>query len=579
MDGAAQVPFQAHVDLLQLFLGHRGQIVERLQELLNAQKQPVAYLQDGITLAGSFEACYFNLAAVGRDQSLLADQLEEAHWANGFQPREVPGNDLVDPVEMMIRAFHLWQQTRWPGRNGRLRYAHTLFDLYLLRCLELLVMRVWDAGPDRIAQRLSQVQGLMNDLWKDSPADQPVLVRDVRWLIPVAQSPTTNELSPYFEVAQRVAESPSEDDRLEIQKAGVLMAGGHLRSQLRHYCIREGVSLEENGLVLSARNSNALDFAITIESLVPLLGAYERAIAGGGEGTRREFANAICQGLSADPELFVNRLDLLGPYTMIEYLFIETCPDGQVVYTPMGRRHVQLLEEYKTRISRLAQPLFDDLPQFRPVAGSYSPYGLIYGFSSNLTEHMALKTLEPDASTGFALEDVFTDGGADKLAWVSGWRKLPHIRPEVQKQFEYPQKFAEDIFGRIVQALRIRSANEGAGVASGRLFIPCADEPQTTAERSDVPDLSPRYVASSDPGIVATGMAHSQDEGSLLHDRQEGMFAVSYKTAGGWVAITKDIFTEVLGAGRDVRVTGLPDTAAKVLRLMCPELARTAKLT
>jgi hypothetical protein len=55
--------------------------------------------------------------------------------SNGFKPRGMPGlhNDLVDPGQMMVRGFHLWRQTRWPGRNARLRYAHTLFDLYLLR--------------------------------------------------------------------------------------------------------------------------------------------------------------------------------------------------------------------------------------------------------------------------------------------------------------------------------------------------------------------------------------------------------------------------------------------------------------
>ena len=31
---------------------------------------------------------------------------------------------------MMIRGFHCWQQTRWPGRKGRMHYAHTLFNLY-----------------------------------------------------------------------------------------------------------------------------------------------------------------------------------------------------------------------------------------------------------------------------------------------------------------------------------------------------------------------------------------------------------------------------------------------------------------
>jgi hypothetical protein len=47
---------------------------------------------------------------------------------------------------------------------------------------------------------------------------------------------------------------------------------------------------------------------------------------------------------------------------------------------------------------------------------------------------------------------------------------------------------------------------------------------------------------------------------------------LSYQTPGGWVAITKDILTEVLGAGRDVKIVGLPSVAAEVLKLMCPTL-------
>src|SRR5215831_7375538 len=167
-----QVPFDAHVDLLQFFLAHRDEIVERIQGLLNAQRKPIQYVKDGPLLSRHFEDCFFTLTGVSRDQSRLRGQLEEAHWARGFRPRKSPGlhNDLVDPAEMMVRAFHLWQQTHWPGHNGRVRYAHTLFDLYVIRCLALLSMRLWDAGSssasDRVEDRLPQVQGLLDQLWR-----------------------------------------------------------------------------------------------------------------------------------------------------------------------------------------------------------------------------------------------------------------------------------------------------------------------------------------------------------------------------------------------------------------------------
>ena len=307
---------------------------------------------------------------------------------------------------------------------------------------------------------------------------------------------------------------------------------------------------------------------------MPLLEAYERARHSGDGQKRLELAAAICQGISPDPELFLNRLDLLGPYSMIEHLFITTDRDGQVVYAPMGRRHIQLLQEYEARISRLSKPLYYDCQQFRPVDGGYSPYGVLYGFSSNLIEHMAFKTLQPDAVTGFSLEDVFTDGEADKLAWVNGWRKLPHITREVAKLFEYPQQFAEDIFARIEHALRSRvyQGEANAPIQTGRRFIVPADL-QADAKVSQIPDLPVHYVRSSDMQIVAARKADSYDQTHLLHGRLEGEFVLSYQTSGGWVAITKDILTEVLGEGHEVKIVGLPRVAVGVLRLMCPSLA------
>jgi hypothetical protein len=311
---AGQVAFHAHIALLQFFLAHRNDIVERIQGLLKAQRKPIGYLQDASLLARHFEDCFFSVTGVTHSQSRLRGQLEDAHRASGFRPRELPGlhNGLVDPAEMMIRGFHMWQQTRWPGRNGRVRYAHTLFAMYLIRCLELLSMRLWDAGSSSAGDRLSYIQGVLDQLWTIAPADQPVLVRDARWLIQMAQSPATDELGPYFEVVEQIAGSLSEQDRVEIHKAGVRMTAGHLRSQIRYYSMKKAVSLDDSSLVLSTRNSNALDFALLVQELVPLLEAYEHAWHGEDDRKRVELAGAICQAISPDPELFLNRVEFLG---------------------------------------------------------------------------------------------------------------------------------------------------------------------------------------------------------------------------------------------------------------------------
>jgi hypothetical protein len=353
------------------------------------------------------------------------------------------------------------------------------------------------------------------------------------------------------------------------------MTAGHLRSQIHYYSTAKAVSPDEERLTLSTRSSNALDFALLIQELVPLLEAYEDAWHREEGRKRLELAGVICQGISPDPALFLNHIELLRAYSMIEHLFITADRDGQAVYTPMGTRHVQLLQQYEALIGRLSKALLDDCPDFRPVAGAYSPYGVLYGFSSNLLEHMVLKASQPDAVTRFSLEDVFVDGEANtgKLGWVSGWRKLPHVTREVETLFDYPQQFAEGMFDRIERALRRRvSDEEHAAVQTGRLFILPADNPRTDSETSSIPDLPVRYIESSDMQLVAAHTAEYCDEPRLVNDRREGRCVLSYRTTGGWVAITKAVLTEVLGAGRDVKIAGLPSVAAGVLKLMCPNL-------
>ena len=155
-EGADAAPFAAHLELLRTFLARRDDIVGRIEGLLNVQRRPVEHLQDRPLQARQLEDCFFAPGTVPEAQSRLRGQLLAAHWANGFEPHQIQGlhNDIVDPAELMLRGFHCWRLTRWPGRNGRLHYATTLFNLYLLRCLALLGMRVLDAGPDEADRTL-----------------------------------------------------------------------------------------------------------------------------------------------------------------------------------------------------------------------------------------------------------------------------------------------------------------------------------------------------------------------------------------------------------------------------------------
>jgi hypothetical protein len=354
------------------------------------------------------------------------------------------------------------------------------------------------------------------------------------------------------------------------------MIGGHLRSQIRHYCINEDVAFDADSVVLRTRTSNALDFALLIQGLAPLLRVYAEARDRGDARGRLVLASAICQGVSADPEMFLNRIDLLGAYSMIEDVFLASDRDGTVAYTPMGRQHLRLLARYGAEIRGVSQALLEDCASFRPVAGTYSPYGAIYGTPSNLTELMAFKTLQPPMAIEFSLEDAFADGDAETLAWADGWRKLPNVDPDVQRLFDYPQQFAEDIFARIERALRSSLADAGptAEHRTGRLVILTDADGGGGSEATQTSDLPIRYVRSSDRQLVAAGKAVTCDQTQLLRDRLEGHFVLSVATDEGWVALSKDLLTEVLGAGHDAKISGLPSEAARVLQLMCPNLVR-----
>lgn len=564
--------FAAHVELLHLFIARRAAIVERIQSALNVQHKPPRTWQDRTLLGRQFEDCFFSLPDATPAQAALRGQLQQAHWARGFKPRDMPGipNEMFDPGDMMARAFVVWRHTRWPGRNGRVHFAHALFNLHVVRCLALLDMRLADDGPDASA-RLARLQETLDALWQSASPDLPVLVRDVRWLVPVAQSPTTDELGSYFEAAAELEACLDPADRLEIHKASVLMAGGHLRSQLRHFTMK-GRSLDDRSLLLSTRGSNALDCAMTIQHLVPLLEAYGQAIDSDEVLRRRMLADVICQGISPDPELFVQRLELLGPYSMVEHLFVAADAGGHAVLTSMGQRHVLLVQRYRTLMAQLARPLLDDCPRFRPVPGSYSPYGVMFGFSANILEHMTLKSLQPESATSFSLEDAFAaeEPGSGKLAWISGWRRLPHVSGDVLQMYEYPQRFAEQMFERIDRTLRERG-DVAATTRTGRLFLHGASAGNSTPAAQAL-ELPSRFVQSSDPALVTACRALYREAARILDDRREGMHLVSFQTAQGWVAISKDLLSEVLGNGQDAQAGWLPQDAARVLQTLYPEL-------
>lgn len=554
--------FSAGVALLHDVLQRRDAVVAQLDALLNCQKKGPDFQQDLALQLRLFYAC-FPAAGVPAAAATLNTWLEARRADDGLKPRAKPGNELVDPVQMLLRGFHFWNVTRWPGQKGRVRYAYNLFNLYVLRYVALLTLRLWDEDAEGAGTRLAELQQILDRLWQHSPADQPRLVCDVRWLIPVALSPTTDSLAGYFRFAERIAATLNEADRTEIQRAWVQTGAGHLCSQLRHLSVRKGTGVNDAELVLLTRKTNALDVCLLMEGLVTLFQAYAAALAGNDATRRRELAVAICQAISPDPELYLLRLDLLAPYTMIEELFVSTHEDGNASLTPLGERHLQLLAEYRTQLKALAPALLEDSRRCRPEPGAYAPYGALFGFSSNILELLSFKTLVPEPVPPYSMEDAFSTGDATKRAWVNAWRQLPHVKPEVAAQYAYAEDFVNALHSRIEAALE--QCVVGVSQRAGKL--------QLRAAPGSLPELPARHVLSSDPAWIAAGRATHQDEGDLLHCRMEGEFLVSFRSEGGWVGISKDLLTEELGGGADVALSGLPAGPAAVLALMCPGLA------
>src|SRR5262249_47811180 len=348
------VSFSENVSLLSAWLDRRKPIVDQIEKrLLNVQGKATSRSRDRAYFDRAISSCFFDTPGLPGTLTQLKGQLAAAHVASGFESVLLEQRShQLDVVEMVFRAYDHWTRQRWPGRNGRLGFAQTLYTVFVLQQLEHLSLRIWDDGDDTAGERLQDVQSLLNRL--NSEDHSNVLVRDARWFIQTAQGPLTRHLQPYFEVAQHVSSSLTDSDRLEVHKAGVKLAGGHLRSQLRYRAGETGRVVDDPEVLSITRNSNSMDAALLVGDLVALLEAYQAA---DDPDQRLDLADGILQGLSADPELFLTRTDVLGPCTVIEEVFIERSRGGAPHYTPLGYAHRARLTRYCTLISDLAGAL------------------------------------------------------------------------------------------------------------------------------------------------------------------------------------------------------------------------------
>jgi len=122
--------FPDHVALLNGFLDHREQIVADIESrLLNVRGKDTWRNRNRGFFDQTFHSCFFNSPGLPRDFSRLKGRLAAAHVADGFEPVLLDKHADLDPVELIVRACLHWENHRWPGRNGRLAYAGSLYSV------------------------------------------------------------------------------------------------------------------------------------------------------------------------------------------------------------------------------------------------------------------------------------------------------------------------------------------------------------------------------------------------------------------------------------------------------------------
>ena len=571
--------FSDHIGLLGQFLAGRQQIVEDIdRRLLNVRGKATAQATDCRFFDDILTKCFFESPAVSTEGSRLKGQLAAAHLAEGFDP--VPADDYsreIDPVGLVRYAQHVWDRDRWPGRNGRIAYAQSVYAVFILRQLAHLSLRIWDEGNHMASKRLQQVQQLLDLL---NTAGAAPLVRDARWLIQIAQGPLTTHLKPYFVIADRVAGSFMDRDRREIHKAGAALAGGHLRSQLRHRSWQTGWAYDDRQVIALTHLSNSMDTALLIRDLIPLLEAYAAACLEPDGNERLELADVILQGLSADPELLLTRLDLLGPSTMLEDLFSARGEDGEVRYTPAGQAHRECLEKYAALIGQTAASLKKDALSLDPAHAVYSPLGVVYGFCADILSNMVLNTLHGSSSAGLSLEDTFISLGQleQKRAQAQEWQRLPKAEGE-RDAFEYSTEWAAAMFARMVSGLEARAARPTEPNASefpaSRLYV----VPRGATIDSWPEGVLPAGIVSAQEHCLTSDVTRARDTAAtalsrsrLSTDRAEGRFLASVEADGAWFGVSKALLTICTSQGKDTLICDVPPGVIDVLRLTCSEL-------
>jgi hypothetical protein len=359
-----------------------------------------------------------------------------------------------------------------------------------------------------------------------------------------------------------------------------VLAGGHLRSQLRHLSRRTGWAFDDPQLLALTRSSNSMDMALLVRDLVPLLDAYSAACVRQDSDARLALADAILQGLSADPELLLTRLDLLGPSTMIEDLFVDRGDVDQASYTAMGQVHCELVSQYAELIGRTAESIQKDALVLDPAHASYSPLGIVYGFCADLCSNMVLNSLGSPSSQDLSIEDMFISRGRleEKRTQAREWERLPKGDGE-RDPFEHSTEWAAQMFDRMAPALEARAAHPAEPNAS-RFRKSCLYVVAGGVAFESLSDgVLPAGLVPAQEHCLTSDVTRARLTGAtvlpadrLLADRAEGRLLACVNSDGAWFGVSKVPLTLFSSQGKDALITDVPPEVIDVLRRVCPDL-------
>jgi hypothetical protein len=567
---------------LRYFLDLRSDIVETIEDrLLNVRDKNLSRCRDRQVFEQLLQSCFFGDPRLPAELSRLKGRLTAAHLADGFEPVLLDRYaQTLDPLELIVRAYEYWDARRWPGRSGRSSFAQTIFVVFVVGLLEHLSLRIWDAGPDTARENLASIQDLLDRL--NSGGSRVALVRNAAWLIQTAQGPLTRHLEPYFAVARRIDESFSGVRGVDIHQAGAVLVAGHLRSQWRYRVWNSGKAMDDPELLAFNRNSNAMDGALLVGDLVSLLEAYDAACEAADTERRLNLADAILQGLSADPELLVLRWDLLEAYGTIETLAGVPDDTGRLGMSRHAIAFGRQLDRYRHVFARVAERLRDDAGAFDPSTHAYSPYGIVYGFCADLFSNIAMSSLAEPSADGLALEDAFVSLGRndEKLRRAERWTKLPRRAGE-REHFEHSREWAQQIFEALRFTLALRARRPGLSNASdrrnARIVVRRGDRGSETraADATDEPvENANEYCFSSDMQHAVSLGATFQPAGQMLDDRGEARFLASGEVNGHHFGVSKLLLTTLIAQGKDALLTNVPSECIETLRLLYPLVVR-----